>query len=221
MRIASRRDRKCRAAYVYRTHFRSEPKRGGRGLPGGADRWSRRWRCSRPRGGRARLTCSGVAVSARIRHEDAALDEISGARLIRLVQLPRPFYRGSAHFGSAGGDVAAHIAGLLHGPSFGVAVTREDTVPKEPAGFRDDQRVGVGAGLDDDVHSCSQRGDAVRLVIGVVDRQLQGLANFDGEIGLGEGIVFEYIEAFYNRVRRHSTLDYHSPHEYERLLDAG
>jgi putative transposase len=32
--------------------------------------------------------------------------------------------------------------------------------------------------------------------------------------------VFEYIEAFYNRQRRHSTLDYHSPHEYERHLDA-
>jgi hypothetical protein len=28
--------------------------------------------------------------------------------------------------------------------------------------------------------------------------------------------VFEYIEAFYNRQRRHSTLDYLSPEEYER-----
>jgi putative transposase len=32
--------------------------------------------------------------------------------------------------------------------------------------------------------------------------------------------VFEYIEAFYNRTRRHSTLNYNSPHDYERLLDA-
>jgi putative transposase len=29
--------------------------------------------------------------------------------------------------------------------------------------------------------------------------------------------VFEYIEAFYNRGRRHSTLGYHSPHGYETL----
>lgn len=27
--------------------------------------------------------------------------------------------------------------------------------------------------------------------------------------------IFEYIEAFYNRQRRHSTLDYFSPEEYE------
>ena len=28
--------------------------------------------------------------------------------------------------------------------------------------------------------------------------------------------VFEYIEAFYNRTRRHSTLGYLAPEEYER-----
>ncbi|MBX3306678.1 MAG: hypothetical protein KF751_11580 [Nitrospira sp.] len=27
--------------------------------------------------------------------------------------------------------------------------------------------------------------------------------------------MFEYIEVFYNRTRRHSTLDYDSPTEYE------
>ena len=27
--------------------------------------------------------------------------------------------------------------------------------------------------------------------------------------------IFEYIEVFYNRTRRHSTLGYHSPTEYE------
>jgi len=32
--------------------------------------------------------------------------------------------------------------------------------------------------------------------------------------------VFEYIEAFYNRDRRHSTLGMHSPAEYETLLYA-
>ena len=30
--------------------------------------------------------------------------------------------------------------------------------------------------------------------------------------------IFEYIEVFYNRVRRHSTLGYVSPHEYEAAL---
>jgi putative transposase len=28
--------------------------------------------------------------------------------------------------------------------------------------------------------------------------------------------VFEYIEAFYNRVRRHSTISYKSPNDFER-----
>ena len=28
--------------------------------------------------------------------------------------------------------------------------------------------------------------------------------------------VFEYIEVFYNRVRRHSALDYQYPFEYDR-----
>jgi transposase InsO family protein len=31
-------------------------------------------------------------------------------------------------------------------------------------------------------------------------------------------IVFEYIEAFYNRVRRHSTINYQSPNDFEREL---
>ena len=29
--------------------------------------------------------------------------------------------------------------------------------------------------------------------------------------------IFDYIEGFYNRTRMHSTLDYQSPEEYERL----
>lgn len=29
--------------------------------------------------------------------------------------------------------------------------------------------------------------------------------------------LFEYIEVFYNRQRRHSTLGYLSPHEYEKI----
>ena len=35
--------------------------------------------------------------------------------------------------------------------------------------------------------------------------------------------MFEYIEAFYNRTRRHSTLGYLSPSDYENrtLIDSG
>jgi transposase InsO family protein len=33
--------------------------------------------------------------------------------------------------------------------------------------------------------------------------------------------LFEYIEVFYNRVRRHSSLGYKSPAEYERAGDHG
>jgi transposase InsO family protein len=29
--------------------------------------------------------------------------------------------------------------------------------------------------------------------------------------------IFEWIEVFYNRVRRHSTLGYHSPAEFEAM----
>ena len=32
--------------------------------------------------------------------------------------------------------------------------------------------------------------------------------------------IVEYIELFYNRWRRHSSLDYLSPAEYEELADA-
>lgn len=31
------------------------------------------------------------------------------------------------------------------------------------------------------------------------------------------GVIFEYIECFYNRIRRHSTLDYLSPAQFELL----
>jgi transposase InsO family protein len=30
--------------------------------------------------------------------------------------------------------------------------------------------------------------------------------------------VFEYIEVFYNRERRHSTLGYRSPREFEMII---
>ena len=29
--------------------------------------------------------------------------------------------------------------------------------------------------------------------------------------------IFDYVEVFYNRNRMHSSLDYHSPEEYETL----
>ncbi|SMN16599.1 Mobile element protein [uncultured Candidatus Thioglobus sp.] len=28
--------------------------------------------------------------------------------------------------------------------------------------------------------------------------------------------IFEYIEVFYNKIRRHSTIDYYSPNDYEK-----
>lgn len=31
--------------------------------------------------------------------------------------------------------------------------------------------------------------------------------------------IFDYIEVFYNQVRRHSFLNYLSPSEHERLMD--
>lgn len=30
--------------------------------------------------------------------------------------------------------------------------------------------------------------------------------------------IFEYIEVFYNKIRRHSTIDYHSPNDFEQLF---
>ncbi|SMM99507.1 Mobile element protein [uncultured Candidatus Thioglobus sp.] len=33
--------------------------------------------------------------------------------------------------------------------------------------------------------------------------------------------IFEYIEVFYNKVRRHSTINYHSPSDYEKRFYRG
>jgi len=30
--------------------------------------------------------------------------------------------------------------------------------------------------------------------------------------------IFEYIEVFYNKIRRHSTIGYHSPNDFEQLF---
>ena len=35
---------------------------------------------------------------------------------------------------------------------------------------------------------------------------------------IAQAAIFEYIEIWYNRVRRHSTLDYKSPEEYDSSL---
>ena len=37
-----------------------------------------------------------------------------------------------------------------------------------------------------------------------------------GSVAEARASIFEYIEAFYNRVRRHSSLGYVSPAEFER-----
>lgn len=38
--------------------------------------------------------------------------------------------------------------------------------------------------------------------------------------GQARAAIFDYIEGFYNPIRMHSTLDYQSPDEYERLTSA-
>ena len=38
-------------------------------------------------------------------------------------------------------------------------------------------------------------------------------------VGAARAGIFEYIEIFYNRVRRHSSIGYVSPHEYEQKFD--
>jgi transposase InsO family protein len=37
--------------------------------------------------------------------------------------------------------------------------------------------------------------------------------------GQARAALFEYLEAFYNRVRRHSSLGFRSPAEFERTYD--
>jgi len=37
----------------------------------------------------------------------------------------------------------------------------------------------------------------------------------------GENAIFDFVEAFYNRQRRHSALGYLSPAEYERRYENG
>ena len=48
-------------------------------------------------------------------------------------------------------------------------------------------------------------------------KELTNRVDFPGR-DAARSSVFEYIEAFYNRVRRHSTINYHSPNDFEREL---
>ena len=40
------------------------------------------------------------------------------------------------------------------------------------------------------------------------------------DVGIAKGELFDYIEVFYNQKRRHSSLGYAPPAEYEHLSDA-
>jgi transposase InsO family protein len=72
--------------------------------------------------------------------------------------------------------------------------------------------------------SMSRRGDVydnavMESCFGTLKKELIHEANFATRAKAKEAI-FEYIEVFYNRQRRHSTLDYRSPAEYEQNLAA-
>ena len=69
--------------------------------------------------------------------------------------------------------------------------------------------------------SMSRKGDCwdnavVESFFATLKRELVHDADFDDH-RQAEAALFEYIEVFYNRQRRHSSLDYMSPMEYERL----
>ena len=54
---------------------------------------------------------------------------------------------------------------------------------------------------------------------GAVRNHINGIENFSGQakvrLAKFRGLVFEYIEVWYNKKRRHSALDYRSPEEYK------
>ncbi|SMN13902.1 IS3 family transposase [Bathymodiolus heckerae thiotrophic gill symbiont] len=53
------------------------------------------------------------------------------------------------------------------------------------------------------------------LRLGLKNRQAGEKWIFDDYSYLCKGL-FEYIEVFYNKIRRHSTIDYYSPNDYEK-----
>jgi len=70
------------------------------------------------------------------------------------------------------------------------------------------------------VCSMSRKGNCwdnavVESFFGTLKNELLDSAAFDSQ-QTAQTLVFEYIETYYNRRRRHSTLDYLSPLEYER-----
>ena len=68
--------------------------------------------------------------------------------------------------------------------------------------------------------SMSRRGDCwdnapMESFFASLKKELVHGADFATRAG-ARAALFEYIEVFYNRVRRHSSLGYRSPDEYER-----
>ncbi len=71
------------------------------------------------------------------------------------------------------------------------------------------------------VASMSRRGDAydnavMESCFGTLKKELVHRTRYTTRAAAQQAI-FEYIEVFYNRQRRHSTLDYRSPVEYEQI----
>src|ERR1019366_646937 len=74
----------------------------------------------------------------------------------RQARAPGQAVRGHGPAGSGvsgGGDVAGHVARVLHRPAVGHVVTGDHAEPGEASLFLDDDLVGVQPGLDDDVHA--------------------------------------------------------------------
>jgi transposase InsO family protein len=72
--------------------------------------------------------------------------------------------------------------------------------------------------------SMSRKGDCwdnavAESFFGTLKTELLGDGAFDDRASASR-LVFEYVEAYYNRRRRHSTLDYVSPAEYESIQKA-
>ena len=74
------------------------------------------------------------------------------------------------------------------------------------------------------ISSMSRKGECwdnavVESFFGTLKRELFEEASFESQCTARQAI-FEYLEVFYNRQRRHSTLGYLTPAEFERQVTA-